>query len=268
MTEQSFEHSRNQDLAIDARELGFFYHKDNWIFKNISVPVRRAKIFAILGPNGCGKTTFLKVILGLLKPRSGTLESNGNIAFVPQLFHVAFAYRALDMVLMGRAKKIGLFSKPTTLDIQLAMNALELLKIEDLANKPFCELSGGQRQLVMMARALVAEAEMLVLDEPTSALDLGNQNMLLQWMMQLSREKDLTVVFTTHLPHHALTIADDALLMADNDKYYFGPANEVLNEENLSEMYGVPLKRFKFEHNGKIKESLVPVFDSFRHDLL
>ena len=248
------------ETSLETAALGFYYQAGVWIFKNISVTLRQSEILAILGPNGCGKTTFLKIILGLLAPQAGSLKQEKSRAFVPQLFQVAFAYSALDMVLMGRANKIGLFSKPGQRDTEAAMNALEQLKIGHLAHKPFSELSGGQRQLVMMARALVAEAKVLVLDEPTSALDLGNQNLLLQWIKQLSREKGLTVIFTTHLPHHALAVADKVLLMSGAENYSFGATGDVLTEDNLLQMYGLPLKRIQFEHNGQKAESLVPVF--------
>lgn len=247
------------DQAALARELGFFYQGGPWVFKNLSFPIKRSKVLAVLGPNGCGKTTFLKLLLGLLKPSSGSLSRNGQISFVPQLFQVVFAYSALDMVLMGRAQKIGLFSKPGRRDIELALAAMDQLQVAGLAGRSFSELSGGQRQLVMLARALVAEADILVLDEPTSALDLGNQSLLLKWIDRLSRDQGLTVVFSTHLPYHALAVADEALLMLGESKYYLGATNDVLSEDNLSEMYGVPLKRVRLEHDGSSREALVPI---------
>ena len=248
--------------AVAAENLSFFYRPGAWVIRDLSLSIRSSSIFAVLGPNGCGKTTLLKIMLGLIKPRQGALKTGAGLALVPQLFQVAFSYSALDMVLMGRAKKIGLFSRPSRRDIALSWEALEMFHIADLAERAFQELSGGQRQLVMLARALVAEADILIMDEPASSLDLKNQALILDWMVRLSREKGLTVIFTTHLPQHALAVADDALLMPGPGLYFCGAASEVLSEENLLALYGLPLKRLSFEYRGREIESLTPIFRS------
>ena len=245
--------------TLETSELGFYYQKEAWVFRNISLAVKTSSIFAILGPNGCGKTTLLKAFLGLLKPQTGRLAKTGDLALVPQLFQVSFAFTALEMVLMGRAKKISLFGRPSRQDVDLARAALDRFKMANLANRCFQELSGGQRQLVMLARALVAEADILVLDEPTSALDLKNQTMILQCLERLSRENGLTIIFTSHLPQHALAVADDVLLMLDQE-YCLGSAQEVMTEENLLNLYGIPIKRVVFDHNSRAITSLVPVY--------
>jgi iron complex transport system ATP-binding protein len=158
--------------------------------------VERGSTFAILGPNGSGKTTFLKLLIGALASGEGAIRATGQIAFVPQLFQVSFPYRVLDMVLMGRARRVGFFSTPSAQDEVAALQALGRLQLADLAERPFDELSGGQRQLVIFARALATEADILV-------LDLKNQGVILEWIERLSRQEGLTVVFTTHHPHHA-----------------------------------------------------------------
>lgn len=246
--------------ALETRKLGFYYQKEAWVFRDISLTVETSRIFAILGPNGCGKTTLLKAFLGLLKPQIGHLAKTGDLALVPQLFQVSFAFTALEMVLMGRAKKIGLFARPSRQDVDLARAALARFKMDNLAHRCFQELSGGQRQLVMLARALVAEADILVLDEPTSALDLKNQTMILQCMECLSQENGLTIIFTSHLPQHALAVADDVLLMLDQE-HCSGPAKEVLTEENLLNLYGIPMKRVVFDYHSRAITSLVPVYE-------
>ncbi len=244
--------------VIELNNLGFYYIKDKWIFKNYNVNIKKGSITAILGPNGKGKTTLLKTILNLEKPKEGKIIVNGQISFVPQLFQTTFSYRVLDMVVMGRAKQIGLFSTPSKEDENLAIEALKKFNLEDFAYKSFSQLSGGQRQLVIIARALVANAQILILDEPTSALDLKNQMIVLEWINKLSRE-GLTIIFTTHHPHHALHIANKTLLMLDSENYKFDNTKEVLIEENLYKLYEVPMKHIKFEYKGKIKESLVVV---------
>jgi iron complex transport system ATP-binding protein len=163
------------------------------------------------------------------------------------------------MVLMGRAKKIGLFSQPSRKDEEAALAALDRFGMANLAGRPFHEMSGGQRQLVIFARALVAEAEILILDEPTSALDLKNQALVLDWIGRLSRNDSLTVVLTTHHPHHALAVADEALLMMGEADYAAGPAAEILTEKALTALYGAPLKRVVFNHEGRRVDTFVPI---------
>jgi len=245
--------------VVNFRELGHFYKPGHWVFNGYSADVKRGSIFALLGPNGCGKTTLLKSLLGALKPAAGTLSIGGRTAFVPQLFQVTFDYSVLDMVLMGRARQVGLFSQPTAEDEEAAMASLERFGMADFSRHSFHELSGGERQLVIFARAMVSDAEILILDEPTSALDLRNQIKVLDWITRLSHEHELTVLFTTHHPHHALAVADDALLMLGETRYAHGPASEVLNEDNLHALYGVDLKLIAFEHKGEPHRTLVPV---------
>ncbi len=186
------------------------------------------------GPNGSGKTTLLKALLGIVRPAEGTVAIDGQTAFVPQLFQVGFDYSVLDMVLMGCAKRIGLWSQPSAKDETAALDALDHFGLADMRYRHFHELSGGQRQMAIFARALVSEADILILDEPTSALDLKNQAVILDWIATLARRDGLTILFTTHHPEHALAVADDALLMLDENRYAFGPAADILNENQSS----------------------------------
>ncbi|HTV32967.1 MAG TPA: ABC transporter ATP-binding protein [Methylocella sp.] len=247
------------DAVISFIHLGHAYRPGRWIFRDYSADVARGEVFALLGPNGRGKTTLLKILLRALKPAEGQVSVKGQFAFVPQLFQVSFDYSCLDMVLMGRAKKVGLFSQPSQKDEETALETLERFGMTDYAARPFHELSGGQRQLVIFARALVAEADILILDEPTSALDLKNQTLILDWIGRLSRNEGLTIVMTTHHPHHALAVADTALLMLGEANHIVGQPSEVLTEDNLTALYGVAMKRVSFEHGGRHIETLAYV---------
>ncbi len=162
------------------------------------------------------------------------------------------------MVLMGRARHIGLFAQPGRTDVAAALAALQRVGMARKAYQPFNQLSGGERQMVVIGRALVSEAQVLILDEPSSTLDLRNQFLILSWLRQLSKREGLTVIFTTHHPHHALAIADVALLMLGGDRFELGTAAEVLTESRLSALYGVPLKRLTFVHDGQSFETVVP----------
>jgi len=246
--------------AVTINKLGFAYPRSGWVFRNYSANVPKGSVFSILGPNGRGKTTLLKTVLGLHQPTEGTVEVSGQTAFVPQIFQVTFAFTVLDMVVMGRAKRIGLFSRPGKEDEQAALDCLDKFSMAEYAHRPFHELSGGQRQLVILARALAAQADILVMDEPTSALDLKNQSLVLDWIARISGELGLTVIFTTHHPHHALAAADNVLLMLDENEYAAGRAGEVLTEEKLERLYSVPLKHIRFEYGGRQIDTFAPVF--------
>lgn len=182
------------------------------------------------------------------------------MALVPQIVQTVFSFTALDMVLMGRARKIGLFSSPSAKDERLALEAMARLGVENLAERPFSELSSGQRQLVMLSRALTVEADVLIMDEPASSLDLGNQAMLIRRMRELSRTDGHTVIFSTHLPLQALAAADEVLAMAVDGSYLSGPALEVLTEENLMKIYGTGIKRITIEHNNAETVALVNIY--------
>jgi iron complex transport system ATP-binding protein len=250
--------SRNE-LVINADSLGFAYVSNKWIIRDCQVEVPKGSIYCILGPNGCGKSTLLNLFLGILKPVEGTVKVKGTIGFVPQIFQVTFSFRALDMVLMGRARQIGFFGRPANSDLEKAWRAMDKLGIADLALRPFYELSGGQRQLAILARALVSEADILVMDEPTSALDLKNQSLVLDWLVRLSEEYGLTIVFTTHHPHHALAAARTVNLMMEGN-FLEGPTDVVLTETNLEQLYGLPIRHLEFEYKQKTVSTLAPVF--------
>jgi iron complex transport system ATP-binding protein len=246
--------------AITLSKVGYAYDADEWILRDCTADFAKGRITAILGPNGRGKTTLLKLLVGAMKPIEGSIQRHGEVAFVPQLFDTAFNYTAIDMVVMGRAKKIGMFSQPSRDDFRHALAVLDRFGIADLATHAFDTLSGGQRQLVIFARALVADADIVVLDEPTSALDLQNQMNVLHWIRRLAETHGLTVIFTTHHPHHALWVADDAILMMGSREHQSGSAAAMLTESNLTRLYGTAMKHIVFEHEGQRVETLAPVY--------
>ncbi len=229
--------------AIVTDDLGFGYRPGEWILRHVSIDLPKASVTALLGPNGRGKTTLLKLLLGILAPAEGSLRLGGRPAFVPQLFRTAFAYTVLDMVLMGRARQVGLWSQPTRADEAAALAALDRFGLADLAARPFDQVSGGQRQLAILARAIVSEAEIIILDEPCSALDLRNQALVLEWIGRLADAHGLTVLFSTHAPQHASAMADLVMLMFGAEDYAVGTPDDVLSEANLGRLYGVPVRR-------------------------
>ncbi|MCZ9274795.1 ABC transporter ATP-binding protein [Escherichia albertii] len=250
----------NNNVIIFSN-LSYRYSTQNpWVLLNYNAKIRRGSVFSILGENGCGKTTLLKLLLHIFTPDSGYCYVNGLQAFAPQLFRTQFPYKVLDVVLMGRARSIGLFSLPDRNDRDIAYESLARLGLEKLAFRSFDELSGGQRQLVIFARALASGADILILDEPTSALDLKNQQLVLKWMKKLSQDEGLTIIFTTHSPQHALAISDESLLMLGAEKYIAGNSQQILTEMNLFQLYGVLLRQVEFMHEKTTINSIVPIY--------
>jgi iron complex transport system ATP-binding protein len=207
---------------------------------SFSVPVGRS--LAILGPNGRGKTTALRAMLGFQRLNSGTRTAPSIVGYVPQSSVNNQRLRAIDIVVMGRASHLGLFRQPKEADFTVARAALNRTGAAGFADASFDRLSGGERQLVLLARALATGSEALVLDEPAAALDLHNQERLLVLLESLRQERHKAIVFTTHDPNHALAAADDALLMMPDGSALFGPVAETLTPVHLERLYGVPMR--------------------------
>ncbi len=245
---------------IDVSGLGHGYGRGQWLLREIAFSAARGEALAILGPNGRGKTTLLKAIMGFLRPREGQARIDGPLGYVPQFSQAAFPFKVLDMVMMGRARHVPVLGAPKARDAEICRAVLARLNIAHFADRSFDELSGGERQLVLVARALASECEGLVLDEPTSALDFRNQSEILRVMRRLVIEDGLAVVFTTHFPQHALHVADNVLLLYGGSDFLFGPTEEVLSEANLSRLYDMPVRRLDYDHAGELRGTVVPVY--------
>lgn len=235
--------------AITLNSLQFSYGK-NEVISDVSYEFQQGGITTILGPNGSGKTTLLKLILGFLRPAQGTIEIFSHnlfelslkrramlMAYVPQKHQAAFSYDCLDVVCMGRHPHGSFFSRYTDEDRQIATESLKRMGIAKLADRPYTDLSGGEQQMVLIARALTQKAKVLILDEPVAGLDYGNQLNLLSQLVKLSKEDGITCIMTTHCPEHALWISDESLLLKDGTLVASGNSQTVINSMNLQKIY-------------------------------
>ncbi|MEA4902961.1 ABC transporter ATP-binding protein [Desulfitobacterium sp.] len=225
------------------------------VLHDISFKVESGELMCVLGPNGCGKTTLLKNILGLLSPSVGSIWIDGQeirklspkqlaqvMAYIPQEHTPPFPYTVFDVVLMGRTAYLASnLSVPGKKDEAIAEEALADLNITYLKDKIYTKISGGERQLVLIARALVQQPKLLVMDEPTSSLDFGKQNVVLEHARNLSR-KGISILMVTHDPGHALFCADQVVTMKKGRLLKIGTPQEVISEESMQEMYGTEVK--------------------------
>lgn len=246
--------------AITIEGAGYWYRGGRWVFRGLCASVARGDTLCILGANGRGKTTLLRALVGLLKLREGKIVLRGGVSFVPQFFQTAFQYSVREMVVMGRARHIGLLAHPSRADYAIAEAMLDRVGLTGFAARPFNSLSGGERQLVLVARALATQSEVLVLDEPSSSLDLRNQSVLLKLLTQICSADGITVVYTTHHPQHALATNSTVLLMLERDRYVLGDARAVLDENHLAALYGVPVRRIELDGETGSYPGLVPMY--------
>ena len=253
---------RTEGSLLAIKDAGFFYEEGKFLFRNLSFEIERGQILAILGLNGQGKSTLMSCMMGILSLKEGRLFTQAKFGFLPQSFSVAFDYSVQDIVAMGRVRDISLFSKPSKRDVQICLDALESLEISHLKNKRFNSLSGGQKQLVLFARAIASKSEILFLDEPASALDIKNQDRVLSLIVNLKQKSSASIVFTTHQPNHALAVADRTLILKDDLSYVYGLSAEVLNEENLNALYRVRMKTAKFDIEGEQIPSITQIFSA------
>ncbi|MBN1872594.1 MAG: ABC transporter ATP-binding protein [Anaerolineae bacterium] len=223
------------------------------VVQNITLDLPSGAVTAILGPNGSGKTTLLHLILGLLTPQRGHILLDGVhpttyghrqmshiLGLVPQEEPPAFNLNVLETVLLGRAPYLSLLQRPSDHDYATAFRALEIVGMTALWDRPVPALSGGERQLVILARALTQEPAILLLDEPTSHLDVSNARRILTLMRDL-RAQGQTVIFTTHDPNAAATTADHVVLMHEGCVLHTGSVAETLTAAHLSATYDVPI---------------------------
>lgn len=247
---------------IDARGLSIG-HGGRVILSGLDLRLRPGQVLAVLGPNGVGKTTLFRTLLGLIPPLSGQILLQGQplaalspaaraarLAHVPQALAPAFAFTALDIVLMGAAVGLGRFARPGPAQYAAARAALDSMGIADLAACPVTDLSGGQRQLVLIARALAQGARAMILDEPTASLDFANR-LRVQGAIADLAARGIGVILSSHDPDQAAALADQALLIGRGGVIASGPPGRVMRAETLSRLYGVPVRRHALPEGGQ-----------------
>ena len=239
-------------MIFEVKNGYYGYEKGKNLFQDINLKVNEGEVLTILGANGVGKTTLLKCMMGLFKWNKGeTLIDNGNIkdipyqeiwkkiGYVPQAKNSAFSYTAEEMILLGRSAHLGLFKQPKKEDLKIAEEAMDIVGISYLKNKYCNQMSGGELQMVLIARALASKPKMLVMDEPESNLDFKNQLIILETIEKLSKEYKISCIINTHYPEHALRVGKKALILCRNYNKFYGDAEEIINSENMRKAFGV-----------------------------
>ncbi len=237
-------------MSLNVEHLSFAYQKTP-VLSDVSFTLREGEVLSVLGPNGVGKTTLFRCILGIVRDYQGRVtvdgkelrrmsnrELAGHIAFIPQNQRPTFGYTVLDMVLMGTTRQFSPFSEPKEKQIKQAVQALESVGADHLIERDFSKLSGGEQQLVLIARAIVQQARILIMDEPTSALDYGNQFRTLELIQKLA-DDGYAVMISTHNPQHALMFSSHVLAISGGRVAAWGRGEEVLTQELVKQLYGV-----------------------------
>jgi len=239
---------------MEIKGCSFAYDDNDNIFEDINFSVSSGDIFCILGANGTGKTTLIKCLTGLMNPHSGEILVDGRnmnsfsradlskkIGYIPQIHNSTFPFTVLDVVLMGRSPHLDMFESPSDKDYEIALESLESLNIEYMKDKPYTEISGGEQQLVFIARVLTQEPSILILDEPTSHLDFGNQIRTLNIIKKLASD-GLSVIMSSHFPDHAFISANKVALMDGKRFIAIGKPEDVITTENMKQIYGINVK--------------------------
>lgn len=241
----------------------FSYNGKENIFKDVNLSLENGDVLCILGPNGTGKSTLIKCINGLLKLNSGNILINGQdihsmnkndlakiIGYIPQSHNSTFAFSVFDVVLMGRAPHLSLTSVPGEKDYKIAEKSLKSLGISHLKDKTYTEISGGERQMVLIARVLAQQPQILLLDEPTSHLDFGNQIRTLEVINKLAKN-GLSVIMTSHFPDHAFLSSTKVAIMNQGTIMEIGTPESVITEDNMRQAYGIDVKIMEVNEHRK-----------------
>ncbi|MCG8481813.1 MAG: ABC transporter ATP-binding protein [Clostridia bacterium] len=262
--------------VLEIKDLNFSYGKRK-ILNGIDFAIKKGEIFCIFGPNGCGKTTMLDCVLGLQKAEKGEIFFEGKnitemkieeiarkVAYVPQKHQHTFGYTVLEMVLMGRTAHTSMFDSPKKEDIKIAEACLKNVGMYAFKDRIFNNLSGGEAQLVKLARALAQETNLIIFDEPTSHLDFRHELNVIKYMAKLIKEFDMSIIMATHFPNHAFYFENQGLntkvAMMENGVFYAkGRAEEVLDEENMSRIFKIKTKVYKNVEADHFFNYMVPI---------
>lgn len=246
-------------MILQVKKGTFSYDKRK-ILKDISFDLKEEEVMSILGPNGVGKTTLLRCLMGFLKWDMGKALLFGkdinkyaekelweNLSYVPQVKKSVFSYGVLEMVVMGLDKENSFFHIPTKEDYDKAYETLKELGVEKLSNRYCDELSGGELQMVMIARALVSNPKLLILDEPESNLDMKNQIRIIEAIKHINVNKKSACIINTHFPSHALQISDKTLFIGSDYKTTFDESSKAITEDNLQKYFQIKAKILIFQ---------------------
>ena len=241
-------------MTYKIENLSFSYNKKTNVLNDISFDINVGELICVLGKNGSGKTTLFNCLLGIFNDYTGHIYLENKelkklkekeiakiVGYVPQNPSTCFGYTVLDYVLMGLASSISIFSRPNKTHIQKVLNALETMKMLEYKDRQFNELSGGEKQQVTIARAIVSDPKILFFDEPTAHLDYANQIKVLRMIKDLSN-KGYSIVFSSHDPNHALMFDCNVVLFDGLGKIEKDEASKLITEEKLNKVYGSELK--------------------------
>ena len=259
-------------MILEVENGCFGYPKQEEILTDINIKLEEGHILSVLGPTGIGKTTLLKCMIGLMPWSRGrslltgkdirTLKSKeiwNMISYIPQTHGFSFSYTGLEMVMLGRSSHLGLFSQPGDREIEMAEAMMEKVGITRLADKDCNRMSGGELQMVLIARALINEPKLIILDEPETGLDFHNQILVLNMVEKLAHEENIGAIMNTHYPTNAMSIADEALMMNRKGDRFYGPTGDILNESNISKSFDVNVVVDEIMYQNRTIRSVVPV---------
>lgn len=259
-------------MILEVENGCFGYPKQEEILTDINIKLEEGHILSVLGPNGIGKTTLLKCMIGLMPWSRGrsllagkdirTLKSKeiwNMISYIPQTHGFSFSYTGLEMVMLGRSSHLGLFSQPGHREIEMAEAMMEKVGITRLADKDCNRMSGGELQMVLIARALINEPKLIIIDEPETGLDFHNQILVLNMVEKLAHKENIGAIMNTHYPTNAMSIADEALMMNRKGDRFYGPTGDILNESNISKSFDVNVVVDEIMYQNRTIRSVVPV---------